>query len=134
MNARARLRAISLIPSIFGLLGALLICNSVAFRSVVPPGRGIVVGAIVMAAAAVSIHQLWRGTRRSPAALLASTAATFGAVFAMHWIFPVVNASSEPPSFFEAHGWWLALFVLLALSTAGLWFARRSVAALFHER
>ena len=115
----------TLIPALFGLFGVALSVGSVQARRYWAPAPGILVGSIV--SAAVAARQLWQVARNATAAIACAGVCGFGALYATPSLFPLVNASSEPPSFLLLHGFSIALFTAAALTAAGTWLTYRAL-------
>jgi hypothetical protein len=104
--------------------------SSVQLRPYFPPARGVLAGAIVLVTAGIATNQLWRATRTAPALLLAAGAFLFTVVGALPWLFPLVNASSEPPSFLERYAFPAVLLLILIVTLGTAAFARSSLLGL----
>jgi hypothetical protein len=133
MNARVRLRLISLVPALFALGGAAFIRLYWQYRPYVPV-QGFAAGMVVLVAGLAAVAQLWRAVSSSPALTAVSGGCFLAAIYAWPWLSgaaDMVNATGdvEPPSFLLVHAFQIALAVI-ALLTIGAWLiARRAVRA-----
>ena len=127
MAERTRLRLIAVVAGIFAVLGIALIVISFRVRRYWSPTPGVLTGALVTMASALAALQLWRAARNAAVIFAVAGIAAFVMVYALPWLFPLVHASSEPPSFFEAYGYETALILLVLLVLPLTWLAHRSL-------
>jgi hypothetical protein len=102
-------------------VGCLLAYASFATRSLWSPLPGFGIAALVLTTAAVAIRLVWRGHRFAPLSIGIAGVALFATFLSLGWLFPVVHASSEPPSIFEQYWYPTSLVVIAALSIGGTW-------------
>lgn len=127
MTVRTQLRLIALVAALFALVGLTLIAISYEVRRYWSPTPGVFLGSLTIVTAAVAARQLWRATGAAPPALAVAGLAACASVVAVPWLFPLVHASSEPPSFLEAYGYWTAVLSVAILAIVATWLARRFV-------
>ena len=127
MAERTRLRLIALVAGSFAVLGIALIVISFRVRRYWSPTPGVLTGAIVTMTSALAAVQLWRAGRHAAVVFAGAGIAAFAMVYALPWLFPLVHASTEPPSFFEAYGYETALILLVLLVSPLTWLAHRSL-------
>jgi hypothetical protein len=127
MTARTKLRLIALVSGAFMILGLALVVVSIQVRRYFSPTPGILIGLIVMLISSAASVQLWRSGKN--AAVLFGTAGVgaAGMVFIAPWLFPLVQATSELPSFFELYAFVLVPVLILALVIPMTWLAHRSL-------
>jgi hypothetical protein len=127
MAERIQLRLIALVAGIFAVLGVALIVISFRVRRYWSPTPGVLIGSIVTTASSLAAFQLWRAARNAAVVFAAAGMTVIGLVYALPWLFPLVHASTEPPSFLEAHGYETALGLVAAIVALLTWLTQRSV-------
>jgi hypothetical protein len=126
-TTRIHLRIIALIPLLFGIFGLALLATSIQLRHYWAPAPGILIASTVVISAALAIYLLWRAARSATAVVATAGVCCFGALYAVPRLFPLVNASDEPPSFFLFHGFSIALLAVGILTVAAAWLTHRAL-------
>lgn len=126
MTSRAKPRLAIVAPAVDAAVGAYIIHFAIVAREVFPPHTGILTGLAVIAAAAVAAWQLWRSARGTSAVLLVAGLCALTGLGALPEIFPIVHASSEPPSFLESHGYEMAIGVVVLTTIAAALYVHRA--------
>jgi hypothetical protein len=128
MHRRDELHLASLLPLAFGLFGLHIVASTLQFRVYWSPLRGILVGSVLLVTSVLAVWQLWRGTARAPIALGMAGCCALGALLALDWLFPLINATTEPPSVLERLWYPLTLVLLTAVTAATVYRVRRLIA------
>jgi hypothetical protein len=132
--ARTQLRALAVVPVFFSFIGISVIAFTLLFRRLWSPVPGIGVGAVVVVASAVAVAALWRASPRAPVALMTSGAVTLVAYLLLDRLFPLVQASSEPPPPFAQYWYPANLVAIVVLTIASAWGARVCLRRAVNER
>ena len=128
MHRRDELHLASLLPLAFGFFGLHVITSTLKFRAYWSPVPGLLAGGVLLMTAALAIWQLWRGTARAPIALGIAGSCAFGALLALDRLFPLITATTEPPTVLERLWYPVTLVLLVAVTTATVYRVRRLVA------
>jgi len=128
MLRRNELYLASLLPIVVGAFGLYVVAGTLRFRAYWSPLPGVLVGVVLLVNAALAVWHVWRGTARAPVVIGVAGGCALGAMLGLDWLFPIVNATSEPPSVMERLWYPLALVLLTALTTATVYHVRRLVA------
>ena len=125
MSNQSFIRLIAILPAAFLLVGAELCRWALLLRDYTAPAPGLAAGAIICLASLWAIAALLAVSPRASRALIATGIATWIGVLASPLIVPIVNASSEPPSFVERFAW-LGAAILVPVATAAAVVALRA--------
>lgn len=129
MTTLSRFRILALIPGFFGLLGLAIAVATVPFRRYWSPVPGVSAGLLTAVVGAVACRELWRAGSWSVVAAVASGALTLALFLFFNYFFPLVQATTEPPSIVERF-WYPAIVVtIVVLTCLAAWGARATSSA-----
>ena len=124
----AMLPAVGLITVMFALyLGAIAWFARPGVAATLLTPIPLAVSFVLAPLSALAALQLWRAARNAAVIFAVAGIAAFVMVYALPWLFPLVHASSEPPSFFEAYAYETALVLVVLIVAPLTWLAQRSL-------
>ena len=116
MSNQTYVRLVAVLPAAFAVYGGAVVVWTLQLREIFSPTLGVLIGALILLIAMAAVGTLLATSRWSVPALLLAGASAWGSFFALPRIYPLVNASSEPPSFLALYGWRGAM-ILVSLAT-----------------
>jgi hypothetical protein len=96
------------------------------------PVPGIAVASLVLVTACVAIWTLWSGRPFAPTAIALNGVCTLGMAVALPWLFPIVIATTEPPTLFERVRYPLGVVAIVVCSVVYVWGVGRTLRAAAH--
>jgi len=116
VTSRSVLRRLALIPLLHALFGAWVITATASLRQYWSPVPGYLAGTSLVLVAMVTVRQLWLPKSRAALWVGISGGVTTVVLLLLGYVFPLVNATTEPPSLIW-RAWYLIVFALAVVFT-----------------